>query len=106
MSPDRQNLETPARIEPCLFEDQVPRRLADLAVELQAAAGALGRGLHPDTAAELAEMVRVLNCYYSNLIEGHNEFYQKMPPEFSQVDHDGRVIPVVPGQFRQRPEED
>ncbi len=31
-----------------------------------------GVGLHPDSAAELADLVRVMNCYYSNLIEGHN----------------------------------
>ena len=30
------------------------------------------KGLHPDSAAELADLVRVMNCYYSNLIEGHN----------------------------------
>ena len=70
---DRQRmLETPARIEPCLFEDRVPTDLADLAVEIQRAAGDIGRGLHPESAAELADLVRIMNCYYSNLIEGHN----------------------------------
>lgn len=64
--------ETPGRIEPCLFEENVPMGLADLAVELQLAASNLGRGLHPDSAAELADLVRIMNCYYSNLIEGHN----------------------------------
>ena len=49
---DRQRmLETPARIEPCLFEDRVPTDLADLAVEIQRAAGDIGRGLHPESAA-------------------------------------------------------
>ncbi|WP_413990262.1 Fic family protein [Labrys okinawensis] len=65
-------LETPARIEPCFFEDAIPSVLADLAVELQHAADELGRSLHPESAAELADFVRVMNCYYSNLIEGHN----------------------------------
>src|SRR5918994_308346 len=65
-------LETPARIEPCFFEDQIPRVLADLMAEIQQQAAGLGRDLHPDSAAELAEFVRVMNCYYSNLIEGHN----------------------------------
>ena len=65
-------LETPARIEPCLFEDRIPSDLADLTVEIQQAADGLGRNLHPDSAAELADMVRIMNCYYSNLIEGHN----------------------------------
>lgn len=65
-------LETPARVEPMFFEDAIPTKLADLTVELQREAAELGRGLHPDSAAELADLVRMMNCYYSNLIEGHN----------------------------------
>ncbi|MBM1817586.1 Fic family protein [Pseudosulfitobacter pseudonitzschiae] len=65
-------LETPGRIEPCFFEDHIPAALADLSVEIQRAASGLGHGLHPDSAAELADLVRMMNCYYSNLIEGHN----------------------------------
>ncbi|MDX8443241.1 Fic family protein [Mesorhizobium australafricanum] len=64
--------ETPARIEPCFFHDTIPSVLADLTVELQREADDLGRGLHPESAAELADLVRMMNCYYSNLIEGHN----------------------------------
>lgn len=65
-------LETPTRIEPLFFDDAVPTILADIAIELQRAAADLGRGLHPESAAELADLVRVMNSYYSNLIEGHN----------------------------------
>ena len=65
-------IETPGRIEPCLFDERVPSELADLTVEVQRAADRLGAGLHPQSAAELADLVRVMNCYYSNLIEGHN----------------------------------
>lgn len=65
-------IEVPTRIEPCTFDGGIPPVLADLAVELQREAGELGRELHPDTAAELADLVRVMNAYYSNLIEGHN----------------------------------
>lgn len=65
-------LETPGRIEPCFFEDHIPAELADLSVDIQREASRLGQGLHPDSAAELADLVRVMNCYYSNLIEGHN----------------------------------
>ena len=65
-------LETPARIEPCFFEEHIPSVLADLSVDIQREASGLGQGLHPDSAAELADLVRVMNCYYSNLIEGHN----------------------------------
>jgi Fic family protein len=65
-------LETPGRIEPCFFEEHIPAELADLSVEIQREASGLGQGLHPDSAAELADLVRMMNCYYSNLIEGHN----------------------------------
>ena len=65
-------LQTPGRIEPCFFEEHIPAELADLSVDIQREASQLGQGLHPDSAAELADLVRVMNCYYSNLIEGHN----------------------------------
>ncbi len=63
--------ETPQRIEPARLED-VPERLADLLAEVASAASRLGHGLHPQTAASLAAMVRIMNCYYSNVIEGHH----------------------------------
>jgi len=44
----------------------------DLLTEIAAAASRLGARLHPRTAASLAAAVRVMNCYYSNLLEGHN----------------------------------
>lgn len=65
-------LETPFRIEPCFYENDIPRGLADLTTNIHSAAADLGRGLHPHAASELAEFVRVMNCYYSNLIEGHD----------------------------------
>ena len=65
-------LETPGRIEPCFFEEHIPATLADVSIDIQREATLLGQGLHPDSAAELADLVRVMNCYYSNLIEGHN----------------------------------
>lgn len=64
-------IETPSRLEPCLLEE-ARGELLDLVTELPAAAAALGGRLHPRTAANLADLVRVMNCYYSNLIEGHN----------------------------------
>lgn len=64
-------LETSARVEPCLLEES-SERIADAIAELSAASGQLGARLHSRTAASLAELVRVMNCYYSNLIEGHN----------------------------------
>lgn len=63
--------ETPARIEPARLENP-PEAVADLAAELSAVSARLGGSVHPRTAANLAELVRVMNTYYSNLIEGHD----------------------------------
>ena len=73
MSEDRPSrpLESVRRIEPTRIE-QAPERIADLAAELAAASAKLGRSLHARTAANLAGVVRMMNTYYSNLIEGHN----------------------------------
>ena len=69
---DRPNLhETPARIEPTRLED-VSADLTDVVAELSSSAESLGKGLHPATAASLSDLVRIMNTYYSNLIEGHN----------------------------------
>jgi hypothetical protein len=38
--------------------------------ELPSAAESLGKGLHPATAATLADQVRIMNTCYSNPIEG------------------------------------
>jgi Fic family protein len=46
-------------------------RLSDLAVELAAASSGFRRSLPPGIVTPLADLVRAMNCYYSNLIEGH-----------------------------------
>lgn len=46
-------------------------RLNDLAIELAAASSGLRRSLPPGIVFALADLVRAMNCYYSNLIEGH-----------------------------------
>jgi Fic family protein len=63
--------ETPQRIEPARLEE-VPESVANVIAELSAASATLGAKLHPRTAANLADLVRLMNTYYSNLIEGHN----------------------------------
>ena len=64
-------IEAPTRIEPCLL-DETPPEIVDLVAALAGATSALGARLHPHSAVGLAELVRIMNCYYSNLIEGHN----------------------------------
>jgi Fic family protein len=63
--------ETPQRIEPTRPEE-TPEAITDVIADLTAASARLGKGLHPLTAANLADLVRLMNTYYSNLIEGHN----------------------------------
>jgi Fic family protein len=60
--------------DPSLLEPVLPNRtreLEDLAVELASQAGDLTRGLHPIVVSSIGSFVRSMNCYYSNLIEGH-----------------------------------
>ena len=64
-------LESTQRIEPALLE-AVPPELGNVIGELIAASAQLGFRLHSATAASLSELVRMMNCYYSNRIEGHN----------------------------------
>ena len=64
------SLETVERIEPARLTD-APEAVADAIAELAAAAATLGQALHPRTAANLADLVRIMNTDYSNLIEGH-----------------------------------
>ncbi len=63
--------ESPSRIEPCHLES-LPPDLSDALVDLVQAAAGLGAKLHPRTASGLADLVAIMNCYYSNLIEGHH----------------------------------
>ncbi|HML54796.1 MAG TPA: Fic family protein [Solidesulfovibrio magneticus] len=64
-------MESINRMEPLLPEQFTPEIL-DLTADVAAAASRLAGRLHPRTGASLAELVRLMNCYYSNLIEGHN----------------------------------
>jgi Fic family protein len=58
------------------FEPLMPREgdqpLEELAVTLIARANQLGGQLHPKVRMGIGDLVRSMNCYYSNLIEGHN----------------------------------
>jgi len=64
-------VETVQRIEPARLEEP-GEKISDAVADLTAAAATLGKALHPRTAANLASLVRIMNAYYSNLIEGHN----------------------------------
>ncbi|MEP6565233.1 MAG: Fic family protein [Mesorhizobium sp.] len=63
--------ESVQRIEPARLEE-ASEEISDVLAELSAATATLGASLHPRTAANLADLVRIMNTYYSNLIEGHD----------------------------------
>ena len=61
-------------MEPLTFAEGSRHRaaLTDLAFDLAQKAAGFRRNLSPSLAASLATLVRTTNCYYSNLIEGHD----------------------------------
>ena len=71
----------------------MPEALGDAVAELATASATLGKALHPTTAASLAAVVRIMNTYYSNLIEGHNtrprDIERALAGEF-EADHERR----------------
>jgi Fic family protein len=66
--------ESVALMEPLLITESSIHRtgLTDLAVDLAGRAAGFRRSLPPGIVAALADLVRAMNCYYSNLIEGHD----------------------------------
>lgn len=66
-----ERLDNPHLMEPMLPPDGT-RRLEDLAVELASSAAGLAGKLSGETVRAVSSLVRSMNCYYSNLIEGHN----------------------------------
>ena len=61
-------------MEPLLIGGDFPRRgpLTDLAVELAGKSAGFRRSLPPGVMSALADLDRSMNCYYSNLVEGHD----------------------------------
>jgi Fic family protein len=54
-----------------LFPESKSDELTNLSIAVAKAAGELVASVHPVTAAAMAELVVMMNSYYSNLIEGH-----------------------------------
>ncbi len=61
-------------MEPMLIREGMPLRagLTDLALYLAQKSSGFRRSLPASLLTSLAELVRAMNCYYSNLIEGHD----------------------------------
>jgi len=66
--------EPVASMEPLLIGEDSRHRaaLTDLAVDLAAKSAGFRRSLPQGLLVALADLVRSMNCYYSNLIEGHD----------------------------------
>ena len=77
-------------MEPLLIEHGSRHRpiLNDLAFELAAVSAGFRRSLPPAIQPPLANLVRAMNCYYSNLIEGHDthpiEIERALKNDYSQ----------------------
>src|SRR6266567_3601074 len=82
MEPDKEPAKIPAKdrgesiglMEPMVIGDGSRQRaaLTDLALELAQKSAGFRRSLPGSLLASLADLVRSMNCYYSNLIEGHD----------------------------------
>tara|TARA_R110002096_G_scaffold73793_6_gene174981 strand:- start:906 stop:2099 length:1194 start_codon:yes stop_codon:yes gene_type:complete len=72
MIPEDRN-ESIGLMEPLLISESSRHRSAlnDLALELATRSAAFKSSLPKEIVSALAELVRSMNCYYSNLIEGH-----------------------------------
>jgi Fic family protein len=64
-------IPNPSAMEPLLPEES-NRRLEDIAFELTNKASSLAGQVNPIVALTIGSLVRSMNCYYSNLIEGHD----------------------------------
>lgn len=61
-------------MEPMLISEGSKHRskLTDLAIDLAAKSAGFRKSLPAGVHTALADLIRAMNCYYSNLIEGHN----------------------------------
>ena len=62
--------QEPYHMTPFLPRDDVPMK--ELALEVIKVSERLYGGLHPITLRSMMEFLRIINSYYSNLIEGHD----------------------------------
>jgi Fic family protein len=80
-------------MEPLLITESSRHRgpLADLALDLAQKSSGFRRSLPPSFLASLADLVRAMNCYYSNLIEGHDthpiDIERALKNDYSQDAH-------------------
>ncbi|MGY3621939.1 Fic family protein [Bradyrhizobium sp. USDA 10063] len=87
---------SPTTMEPLLPDEN--KALSDLATDLVAKSNALAGRLHPLIQQGMGDLVRSMNCYYSNLIEGHDTH----PIDIDRAlagDYSAERIPPAPGDL-------
>ena len=72
--PAKDRGESIGLMEPLVISEGAPKRktLTDLAFDLASKSAGFRRSLPRSLLPSLADLVRSMNCYYSNLIEGHD----------------------------------
>lgn len=73
-------------MEPMLPPDGV-RQLEDLAMDLATKAAGLASQLPPTVRLGVGDLVRSMNCYYSNLIEGHDTHPRDIDRALARADY-------------------
>lgn len=63
------------------------RKLEDLAMDLARKASGLASQLSPAVRRNMGDLVRSMNCYYSNLIEGHDTHPRDIDRALTQADY-------------------
>ena len=73
-----------------LMEPMLPpdgeRKLEDLALDLATKASGLASQLQPAVRSSIGDLVRSMNCYYSNLIEGHDTHPREIDRALAHAD--------------------
>ena len=74
-----------------LMEPMLPpdgeRKLEDLAIDLATKASGLASQLPPTVRRSVGDLVRSMNCYYSNLIEGHDTHPRDIDRALAHADY-------------------
>src|SRR5437762_11262237 len=85
--------EATSQMDPLVIGEGSRHRvpLTDLAFDLTQKSAGFRRSLPPSLLTSLADLVRAMNCYYSNLIEGHDthplDIERALKSDYSQDAH-------------------
>ena len=96
--------ETTSLMEPLLISETSRHRaaLTDIALELAQKSAGFRHSLPESLLNSLADLVRAMNCYYSNLIEGHDthplDIERALKGEYSN-NAQKRDLQLLRGQF-------